>query len=137
MCVVAPKDVFGRSPLHAAAENGHVTCVEQLCVSEPGHVNDRDERGLSPLHLAAREIHRCVGRMTRKRSLHLRVLFFLNSLLVEKLGCLAGDHSLVTLPLLRGVKNSLFSWRTTICIVESLIKGSLRSYNGDGEETVE
>lgn len=73
---MAPKDVFGRSPLHAAAENGHVTCVEQLCVSEPGHVNDRDERGLTPLHLAARESHRCVARMTRKYALHLRVLFF-------------------------------------------------------------
>lgn len=62
-CIVAPKDVFDRSPLHAAAENGHLTCVEQLCISEPGHVNDRDERGLTPLHLAARESHRYVGIM--------------------------------------------------------------------------
>ncbi|KAL9979953.1 hypothetical protein ACROYT_G008476 [Oculina patagonica] len=57
-CFVSPKDVFDRTPLHAAAESGHVTCVEQLCISERGHVNDRDERGLTPLHLAARESHR-------------------------------------------------------------------------------
>ena len=76
-CIVAPKDVFDRSPLHAAAENGHVTCVEQLCVTEPGHVNDRDERGLTPLHLAARESHRYAGLITWKCSLHLKILLFL------------------------------------------------------------
>ena len=69
--------MFDRSPLHAAAENGHVTCVEQLCVSEPGHVNDRDERGLTPLHLAARENHRYVSIIRWKYSLHLRLVFFL------------------------------------------------------------
>ncbi|KAJ7387699.1 Target of rapamycin complex 2 subunit avo2 [Desmophyllum pertusum] len=41
----------------AAAENGHVSCVEQICLSEPGHINDKDERGLTPLHLAARASH--------------------------------------------------------------------------------
>jgi len=66
--------VFDRSPLHAAAENGHVTCVEQLCVSEPGHVNDKDERGLTPLHLAAREHHRYVSIIRWKYSLHFRLL---------------------------------------------------------------
>ena len=74
---MAPEDVFGRSPLHAAAENSHVTSVEQLCVSDPEHVNDRDERGLTPLHLAARERHRYASIMTWKCSLHLRILFFL------------------------------------------------------------
>ena len=74
---MASKDVFDRSPLHAAAENGHVTCVEQLCVSEPGHVNDRDERGLTPLHLAARENHRYVSIIGWKYSLHFRLVFFL------------------------------------------------------------
>ena len=69
---MAPEDVFGRSPLHAAAENGHVTSVEQLCVSDPEHVNDRDERGLTPLHLAARERHRYASIMTWKCSVHLR-----------------------------------------------------------------
>ena len=67
--MVAPEDVFDRSPLHVAAENGHVTCVEQLCVSDPGHVNDRDERGLTPLHLAARERHRYASIMAWKCSL--------------------------------------------------------------------
>ena len=57
-CIVAPMDVLERSPLHASAENGHVSCVEELCLSEPGHINDKDERGLTPLHLAARENHR-------------------------------------------------------------------------------
>lgn len=57
-CTVAPFDVFERSPLHAAAEKGHVSCVEELCLSAQGHVNDKDERGLTPLHLAARESHR-------------------------------------------------------------------------------
>lgn len=60
-CTVAPKDVSDRTPLHAAAKNGHVACVEQLCLSEPGHVNERDEHGLTPLHLAARESHWYVG----------------------------------------------------------------------------
>jgi len=97
MCIVAPKDVFGRSPLHAAAENGHVTCVEKLCVSEPGHVNDRDERGLTPLHLAARESHRCVFRIEKQCLLHLRVLFFLS--LPAGNGSFDRDISPVTLPL--------------------------------------
>ena len=51
-------DVFERSPLHAAAANGHVGCAQELCLCEPGHINDKDERGLTPLHLAARENHR-------------------------------------------------------------------------------
>ena len=55
---MAPMDVVERSPLHAAAENGHVSCVEELCLSEPGHMNDKDERGLTPLHLAARKSQR-------------------------------------------------------------------------------
>ena len=55
---MAPVDVFERSPLHAAAANGHVGCVQELCLCEPGHINDKDERGLTPLHLAARENHR-------------------------------------------------------------------------------
>lgn len=73
--MVAPEDVFDRSPLHVAAENGHVTCVEQLCVSDPGHVNDRDERGLTPLHLAARERHRYAGIMTCECLLDLKIVF--------------------------------------------------------------
>lgn len=56
--MVAPIDVVARTPLHAAAVNGHVDCVEELCLSDPGHVNDKDERGLTALHLAAREGHR-------------------------------------------------------------------------------
>lgn len=69
--------MFDRSPLHAAAENGHVTCVEQLCVSEPGHVNNKDERGLTALHLAAREHHRYAIIIRWKYSLHFRLVFFL------------------------------------------------------------
>ena len=51
-------DVLERSPLHAAAENGHVSCVEELCLAEPGHINEKDERGLTPLHLAVGKSHR-------------------------------------------------------------------------------
>ena len=55
---MAPKDAFERSPLHTAAANGHVFCTEELCKSEPGHINDKDDRGLTALHLAARGNHR-------------------------------------------------------------------------------
>ena len=58
---MAPMDVLERSPLHAAAQNGHVSCVEELCLSELGHINDKDERGLIPLYLAAGKIHRYTG----------------------------------------------------------------------------
>ena len=53
-CAVT-RNVFERSPLHEAAEKGHVSCVEVLCSTYPGHINDKDERGLTALHLAARE----------------------------------------------------------------------------------
>ena len=55
---MAPKDVMDRTPLHAAAEHGHVACVEVFCSAEQGHINDKDEGGLTPLHLAALGSHR-------------------------------------------------------------------------------
>ena len=88
--------MFDRSPLHAAAENGHVTCVEQLCVSEPGRVNDRDERGLTPLHLAARENHRYVSIIRWKYSLHLRFVCFL-AVLSRSLASLGRDTYLIAI----------------------------------------
>ena len=51
---MAPKDLMDRTPLHA----GHVACVEVLCLAEPGHINDKDERGLTSLHLAALGSHK-------------------------------------------------------------------------------
>lgn len=44
-----------RIPLHIAAENGSLECVESLlrCQSLYIYGNDRDKEGMSPLHLAA------------------------------------------------------------------------------------
>ncbi|KAJ7320591.1 hypothetical protein JRQ81_020102 [Phrynocephalus forsythii] len=53
-------DVWARGPsnrlaLHFAAENGHDEVVEEL--ANPESVNDSDEEGLTPLHLAAKGGH--------------------------------------------------------------------------------
>ncbi|XP_068747164.1 transient receptor potential cation channel subfamily A member 1-like [Montipora capricornis] len=69
-CIVAPKDAFERSPLHTAAANGHVFCTEELCKSEPGHINDKDDRGLTALHLAARGNHRDTCALLRDLGAH-------------------------------------------------------------------
>ena len=52
-CALGFRDVSERTALHLAASHGHVTCVDLLGKAAPTHVNDHDERGLTPLHLAA------------------------------------------------------------------------------------
>lgn len=46
-------DINGRTPLHACASNGHVSCVE-LLLKHNVNVNAQDLRGNSPLHMAAK-----------------------------------------------------------------------------------
>jgi ankyrin repeat protein len=48
---------FGLSPLHLAAENGHLQVVD-LLISKNANVNEKEkETGFTPLHLAAKEGH--------------------------------------------------------------------------------
>ena len=54
---VNARDIDGWTPLHQAAENGHVE-MARLLVSELGaDVNARDCSGWTPLHLAAENGH--------------------------------------------------------------------------------
>ena len=48
---------FGVSPLHLAAENGHLQVVD-LLISKNANFNEKEkDTGLTPLHLAAKEGH--------------------------------------------------------------------------------
>ena len=49
---VNAKDERGRTPLHAAALNGHADTVKAL-IAAGADVNGKDKRGQTPLHLAA------------------------------------------------------------------------------------
>lgn len=50
------RDVNEKTPLHIAAENGALQCVELLSGCQD-MLNDRDELGLTALHLAASNKH--------------------------------------------------------------------------------
>ena len=52
-CKVDFTDVSEKTALHIAASHGHVKCTELLGKAAPTHINDKDERGLTPLHIAA------------------------------------------------------------------------------------
>lgn len=54
--LINKRDVSEKTPLHVAAENGALQCVELLSYC-PNMLNDRDELGLTALHLAASNKH--------------------------------------------------------------------------------
>jgi len=53
-----PRDIFDKTPLHMAAENGHIDCVKALAETSPLHVNDNDDTNTTPLHEAAKKGNR-------------------------------------------------------------------------------
>ena len=46
------KDQSGKNAVHYCAENQNVKCIEQILTAEPALLNDKDEEGYTPLHLA-------------------------------------------------------------------------------------
>lgn len=54
------KDIYGRTPLSWAAENGHVPVVEQLIATGQVEIDPEDKCGKTPLTLAAKEGHTAV-----------------------------------------------------------------------------
>ncbi|XP_032238212.2 transient receptor potential cation channel subfamily A member 1 [Nematostella vectensis] len=55
---LGPRDVFGRTPLHMAAEHGNESCFSTLINDAPADINVADDSGSTPLHLAAAKGHR-------------------------------------------------------------------------------
>ena len=47
------KDKFEKTPLHIAAEHGVVENVEVLSQMAPNCINEKEDMGMTPLHLAA------------------------------------------------------------------------------------
>ena len=52
-----PKDKFGVTPLHFAAQKGHLKIVEHLCQHIDKSINPSDDHGFTVLHYAAMEGH--------------------------------------------------------------------------------
>ena len=50
--VVSGKDKSGKSAAHYCAENQNLNCIEQIIAADPGLLNEVDEEGYAPLHLA-------------------------------------------------------------------------------------
>lgn len=50
------KNNFGRTPLHAAAESGHLGCLREL-IAAGADVNAKDDNDFTPLHKAAGKGH--------------------------------------------------------------------------------
>ncbi len=57
---VNAKNMYGLSPLHLAAEEGHRELAE-LLLARGAHVDAKDEYGSTPLHQAAHSGHRDVA----------------------------------------------------------------------------
>ncbi|KAK3742095.1 hypothetical protein QZH41_017551, partial [Actinostola sp. cb2023] len=55
-----PKDIFEKTPLHMAAENGDIDCVKALAEANPLNISDTDDTNTTPLHEAAKKGHRNV-----------------------------------------------------------------------------
>ena len=50
--MVSEKDKSGKSAVHFCAENQNLNCIEQIIAADPGLLNEVDEEGYAPLHLA-------------------------------------------------------------------------------------
>ena len=50
--MVSGKDKSGKSAAHYCAENQNLNCIEQIIAADPGLLNEVDEEGYAPLHLA-------------------------------------------------------------------------------------
>jgi len=48
--------IFGKSPLHLAANKGHLSIVEYL-VNQKADINAKNQDGNTPLHYAAANAH--------------------------------------------------------------------------------
>ncbi len=49
---MAEKDSRGQNALHYCAENQNLNCIEQIIAADPALLNQTDEEGYTPLHLA-------------------------------------------------------------------------------------
>ncbi|KAJ7385769.1 hypothetical protein OS493_013803 [Desmophyllum pertusum] len=58
-CLLNERDVNENAPLHIAAKNGSLDCVDFLsdCPEFPFQLNERNDNGMTPLHLAASNKH--------------------------------------------------------------------------------
>ena len=50
--ISADKDRTGKTALHYCAENQGVSCISQIISSDPSLINEKDDEGYTPLHLA-------------------------------------------------------------------------------------
>ena len=49
---ILDKDKRGQNALHYCAENQNLNCIEQIIEADPDLLNQTDEEGYTPLHLA-------------------------------------------------------------------------------------
>ena len=49
---ILDKDKRGQNALHYCAENQNLNCIEQIIEADPNLLNQTDEEGYTPLHLA-------------------------------------------------------------------------------------
>ena len=49
---ILDKDKRGQNALHYCAENQNLNCIEQIIAADPDLLNQTDEEGYTPLHLA-------------------------------------------------------------------------------------
>ena len=50
--IITDKDRTGKTALHYCADNQGVSCINQIISSDPSLINERDDEGYTPLHLA-------------------------------------------------------------------------------------
>lgn len=56
MQIVDAKNIFQRTPLHYASEEGHAECVK-LLLEDNSDVNAKDDAQITPLHEASENAH--------------------------------------------------------------------------------
>jgi len=66
---VSAKDVEGQTPLHRAAEDGHVEVVKVLLANK-AEVDAKDTEGMTPLALAVQGGHNDVAKLLRQKGAH-------------------------------------------------------------------